>query len=108
MTLIPTNDQPLLVGSLESADTDGLQYSGKVLSVAQGNEAARDCGLVFLSVLKKHLGSLDKVVRIVKLTGTPAVSLYFVIVLRQQFLYQPLLCRLCQCKAGLCEQPTGN
>ena len=42
---------------------------GKELSVEQGQDAARLAALNALSVVKQALGSLDSVVRIVRLTG---------------------------------------
>lgn len=49
-----------------------LLYRGKVgadVTVAQGQEAARQCALNCLAVVRQHLGSLDRVARIVKLLG---------------------------------------
>ncbi len=42
---------------------------GKDLSVAEGYEAARFCGLVLLANMRAALGSLDRVARIVKVLG---------------------------------------
>ncbi len=42
---------------------------GKEYNVEQGREAARLAALNVLSVARKHLGSLDKVTRVVKLTA---------------------------------------
>jgi enamine deaminase RidA (YjgF/YER057c/UK114 family) len=42
---------------------------GKQYNVEQGREAARLAALNVLSVARKHLGSLDKVTRVVKLTA---------------------------------------
>jgi len=47
-------------------------YSGKVgrdVTVDQACEYARSTGIMLLSVIARELGSLDKVARIVKLTG---------------------------------------
>jgi enamine deaminase RidA (YjgF/YER057c/UK114 family) len=52
--------------------SDGTQVTGKVgkdLTVQQGYEAARICGLNHLAVLKAELGSLNKIKRIVKVLG---------------------------------------
>lgn len=49
-----------------------LLYRGKVggeVTVAQGQEAARQCALNSLAIVRQHLGSLDRVARIVKLLG---------------------------------------
>ena len=49
-----------------------LQYTGKLgqdLSVEEGQAAARLCILSCLAILKDTVGSLDRVERIVKLTG---------------------------------------
>ena len=58
--------------------TDGGLVKGRLgadLSVDQGYEAARACGLMILAQLRAALGSLDRVERIVKLgafvTSTP-------------------------------------
>jgi enamine deaminase RidA (YjgF/YER057c/UK114 family) len=47
-------------------------YSGKIgrdVTVCQGYEYARSTGIMLLSVIAHELGSLDKVVRIVRVTG---------------------------------------
>jgi len=49
-----------------------LKYKGKVgkdLTVEEGYEAAKTCTLNLLSVIKTELGDLDKVQRIIKITG---------------------------------------
>ena len=51
---------------------DGSMLSGKVGSEANqdhGYAAARQTGIAILSTLKDHLGSLDRVVRVVKVLG---------------------------------------
>src|SRR3954452_15932278 len=51
---------------------DGTLMTGKVgadLDVAQGQAAARQTGLAILATLRGHLGSLDKVTRLVKALG---------------------------------------
>lgn len=55
-----------------SKDKEGkliLGKLGKDLTVKQGYEAARTCGIAQLSTLKAELGDLNKIVRIVKVTG---------------------------------------
>lgn len=42
---------------------------GKELTVEEGQKAARQCAVNCLSVLKWHLGSLDRVKKVVKLLG---------------------------------------
>ncbi|MEI3607783.1 RidA family protein [Pseudogracilibacillus sp. SE30717A] len=42
---------------------------GRELTVDQGKEAARQCAINCISVLKWHLGDLDKVKKIVKVLG---------------------------------------
>ena len=42
---------------------------GATISLAQGKEAARICGLQALACLEQALGSIDQIVRIIKLTG---------------------------------------
>ena len=52
--------------------TDGTMISGKVgvdLNEEEANAAARVVGLAMLSTLKDHLGSLDRVVRMIKVLG---------------------------------------
>ena len=51
---------------------DGTMNVGQIgddCSVEQGNEAARQVGLNMLATLRAGLGSLDRVVRVVKLLG---------------------------------------
>lgn len=53
-------------------NADGTYVTGKVgkdLTLEQGNAAARLTGINQLASLKQHLGSLDRVKRIVKVTG---------------------------------------
>ena len=55
-----------------SMNTDGSYINGKLgkdLSDEEGKKAALQCGLVILGSLKTHLGSLDKVKRVIKLLG---------------------------------------
>jgi enamine deaminase RidA (YjgF/YER057c/UK114 family) len=52
--------------------TDGTMIAGKVGSEAtleQGKEAARVTGLAILSTMRNTLGSLDRVVRLIKVLG---------------------------------------
>jgi enamine deaminase RidA (YjgF/YER057c/UK114 family) len=51
---------------------DGTQITGKVgveLTAEEGKEAARVTGLCILSTVRNTLGSLDRVVRVVKVLG---------------------------------------
>ena len=51
---------------------DGKLITGQVgsdLTLEQGKQAARQVGLAMLSTLKKHVGSLDNVKRVIKLLG---------------------------------------
>ena len=55
-----------------SIQTEGVYITGKLgqeLNEEQGKIAARQCGLAMLVSLKKHLGDLDKIKRVVKLLG---------------------------------------
>lgn len=55
-----------------SVRTDGSYITGKLgkdLDEAQGQIAARQCALAMLSSMKKHLGDLDRVKRVVKILG---------------------------------------
>ncbi len=52
--------------------TDGTLILGKLgagMGVDAGKEAARQTGLALLSTVRGHLGSLDRVVRIIKVLG---------------------------------------
>jgi enamine deaminase RidA (YjgF/YER057c/UK114 family) len=52
--------------------TDGTLIVGKLgagMDVAAGHAAARQTGLAILATLRAHLGSLDKVVRLIKTLG---------------------------------------
>ncbi|MEZ5852819.1 MAG: RidA family protein [Hyphomicrobiaceae bacterium] len=69
----------LFVSGQISRKADGSVVTGKLgeaLDVEQGREAARICALSILAQAKAALGSLDRIERIVKLTGfvnsTPA------------------------------------
>jgi enamine deaminase RidA (YjgF/YER057c/UK114 family) len=55
---VPTRDGKPMVGKL-----------GDTMTVKQGQEAARTVGLAILSVVRGELGTLDKVVRLVKTLG---------------------------------------
>ena len=60
---------------------DGSLPQGKLgaeVSLEQGQEAARLCVLNALSVLKSELGSLDRIARVIKLTGFVASASAFV------------------------------
>jgi enamine deaminase RidA (YjgF/YER057c/UK114 family) len=68
----------LIVGNLAYLSGHGpLQPDGKLilgrvgadLTLEQGQAAARQTGLAMLATLKSGLGSLDRVVRVVKLLG---------------------------------------
>ena len=51
---------------------DGTLHVGRVgdnLDIAGGNAAARQTGLAILATVRHHLGSLDKVVRLIKVLG---------------------------------------
>ena len=56
-------------GPLKADKTYITGKLGKDLTTEQGYEAARLAGISHLAVLKKELGSLNKVKRIVKVTG---------------------------------------
>ena len=62
----------LYVSGHISVNTDGSAITGKLgrdLDEAQGQIAARQCGLAMLTSIKNHLGTLDKVKRVVKIFG---------------------------------------
>ena len=52
--------------------TDGTLITGRVgkdLDLDEGKQAARQVGLAILATLKHHLGSIDKIKRVVKVLG---------------------------------------
>lgn len=62
----------LFVSGQISRGGDGVTLTGKLgagVDVAKGREAARICALNILSQANAALGSLDRIVRVVKLTG---------------------------------------
>jgi len=68
---VKTGNLIFLSGKI-STDKNGNLIKGKLgkdLTVEEGYEAARTCGSSQLSTLKAELGNLNKVVRIVKVTG---------------------------------------
>jgi enamine deaminase RidA (YjgF/YER057c/UK114 family) len=46
-----------------------VKFRGKVVSIETGQQAARLCAINGLAQLKSSLGSLDKIKRVIKLTG---------------------------------------
>ncbi len=68
---VKTGNLLFLSGKI-SKDKNGNLIIGKLgkdLNVEQGYEAARTCGIQQLSTLKAELGDLNKILRIVKVTG---------------------------------------
>ena len=64
--------QLLYVSGHISVTQEGKYITGKLgkdVSEEEGKAAARQCGLAILTSIKKELGSLDKVKRVVKLLG---------------------------------------
>ncbi len=68
----------LLIGNMATLSghgplrSDGSLVVGRLgadLSLEEGQRAARQVGLAMLATLRSHLGSLDRVVRVVKLLG---------------------------------------
>ena len=56
-------------GPLKSDGTLHVGRLGADLGIPEGAAAARQTGLAILSTLRHHLGSLDKVVRLIKVLG---------------------------------------
>lgn len=56
-------------GTLRDGQVAMQGYVGRELSLEQGMEAARLCALNALAVLKEAIGDLNKVKRVVKVTG---------------------------------------
>lgn len=68
---VKTGNLVFLSGKI-SKDNAGNLIKGKLgkdLTIEQGYEAAKTCGIAQLSTLKAELGDLNKVVRIVKVSG---------------------------------------
>ena len=62
----------LYVSGNVSVNTDGSYITGKLgkdLDEAQGQAAARQCGLAILATIKNYLGDLGKVKRVIKILG---------------------------------------
>ena len=67
-----TVDKLVYVSGHISIQTDGTPIRGRLgkdLDEEQGKLAARQCGLAMLVSLKKHLVSLDRIKRVVKILG---------------------------------------
>ena len=65
-------DNLLYVSGYEPRKADGTPLVGKLgrdLNAKEGNQAARQIALLVLSVVRAELGSLNKVVRLVKTFG---------------------------------------
>jgi enamine deaminase RidA (YjgF/YER057c/UK114 family) len=66
-----TGNLLFVAGQLPLADGK-IQYSGKVgsdLSLEEGYEAAKLCALNVLGIIKAELGSLEKIVQLVRVAG---------------------------------------
>ncbi len=71
VTSLPVGDL-LFISGHGPAPKDGLPAAGKLgaeLTVEQGYQSARQTGLGILATLRKSLGSLDRVARVVKVLG---------------------------------------
>jgi len=67
-----TSGQLIFVSGQLPGDADGMKFIGKVgreFTVEEGQAAARLCAINVLASLKGALGELERVARIVKLTG---------------------------------------
>lgn len=76
---VKTGNLVFLSGKI-SKDKAGNLIKGKLgqgLTIEQGYEAAKTCGIAQLSTLKAELGDLNKIVRIVKVTGFVNSTPYF-------------------------------
>lgn len=65
-------DGLLYVSGHVSVESDGAFITGKVgdeVGDEEAMRAARQCGLAMLATIKKHLGNLDRVQRVVKIFG---------------------------------------
>lgn len=62
----------LFVSGHGPLQNDGTNITGRVgdtMDIEQGKQAAQQVGLSILSTIKKNLGSLDKVKRVIKILG---------------------------------------
>jgi len=69
---VQVNNLLFVGGSTGRINGQPLKYSGKVggqVTLEQAYQMARNCGLNHLAIIKAALGSLDRVERIVKVTG---------------------------------------
>lgn len=73
---VQSGKQVFVSGQLPSKDGQLLHKGllGREISVGQGYEAARACALNCLGAVKALVGSLDNVVRVVKVTGFVAAT----------------------------------
>jgi enamine deaminase RidA (YjgF/YER057c/UK114 family) len=72
VTAVQTGDLLFLAGHGPTGSDGKLAYRGQVgkeVSVEDGYKAARLTGLNLLATMKSHLGSLDRVVKLVKVLG---------------------------------------
>ena len=70
-SVVVSGNLAFVSGHLSRA-ADGKLITGRVgeeLTVAQGKDAARQCGLAILAQLRQELGSLDRVRRVVRVLG---------------------------------------
>lgn len=71
-TAVRTGNLLYTSGAGPVARPDGTRLQGKVgsdLTIEEGYQAGRESGLVLLAMIRDALGSLDKVVRVVKVLG---------------------------------------
>lgn len=71
----------LFVGGVVCTWNDEVEYTGKLgadLSIEEGYDAARYCGLNHLAIIRKALGTLNRVERMVKVIGYVASAPGFV------------------------------
>jgi len=72
ITSVVVSGNLAFVSGHTSRSADGKPITGRVgeeLTIAQGKDAARQCGLAILAALRQELGTLDRVRRVVKVLG---------------------------------------
>jgi enamine deaminase RidA (YjgF/YER057c/UK114 family) len=77
MPFVRADNLLFLGGNIGRLDGASLTHTGRLgaeVSVAQGYEMARRCALNHLAVIKAALGALDRVARVVKVTGWISVA----------------------------------
>ncbi|MDQ3884339.1 MAG: RidA family protein [Thermoproteota archaeon] len=68
LPVVPSNNLVFVAGQIPIEGKE-VKFKGKVESIQRGQEAARLCTINALAQLKSFLGSLDRIKRVIKVTG---------------------------------------